>query len=200
MKKMILASASPRRKELMKQAGFEFDIEVSDKEEELNIDDPEETVLKLSLVKAMDVASRHPEEVVVIGADTVVACDHKILGKPHSEEEAFDMLKMLQGRTHQVYTGVAILSGPSEDRKVCSFAECTQVTMYPVSDEAIRAYIRTGEPMDKAGAYGIQGRAGVFIRGIEGDYNNVVGLPIAAIWQYVCCNVTPAREEKDVTL
>ena len=115
------------------------------------------------------------------GADTVVACDGKILGKPESEEDALKMLTLLQGRTHQVYTGVTILYGGRGERKRKTFHECTDVTCYPVSREEILEYIRTGEPMDKAGAYGIQGLWGIYVQKICGDYNNVVGLPAARL-------------------
>lgn len=184
MKKIILASASPRRKQLMAQAGFEFEVCVSEKEEKKGQWSPEETVMKLSQQKALDVADQYAEDCIVIGADTVVACDDQILGKPVDEADAMRMLRMLQGRTHQVYTGVTIIEGAFGSRTVTTFAEKTDVTMYPVSDQAILEYIDTKEPMDKAGAYGIQGRAAVFVKSIQGDYNNVVGLPVAAIWQY----------------
>lgn len=185
MKRIILASASPRRKDLMKQAGFNFDVCVSTKKEERGPWSPEETVKRLSEQKALDVAEQYEEDCIVIGADTVVSCESEILGKPVDEDDAFRMLRMLQGRTHQVYTGVTIVEGPKESRTVTVFAEKTDVNMYPLSDEMIREYIQTGEPMDKAGAYGIQGRAAVFVKSIHGDYNNVVGLPVAAIWQYL---------------
>ncbi len=184
MKRIILASASPRRRDLMEQAGFTFDVCVSTKEEKKESWSPEETVKRLSEQKALDVSEQYDEDCIVIGADTVVACEHEILGKPTDEEDAFRMLFMLQGRTHQVYTGVTIIEGPKGNRTVKVFAEKTDVTMYPMSADMIREYIRTGEPMDKAGAYGIQGRAAVFVKSVCGDYNNVVGLPVAAIWQY----------------
>lgn len=184
MKRIILASASPRRRELMTQAGFEFEVCVSTKEEKMGIWGPEETVRQLSRQKALDVAENYDADCVVIGADTVVACDGEILGKPADEADAFRMLQMLQGRTHQVYTGVTIVEGPRGGRNLLTFADRTDVTMYPMTDAMIKDYIRTGEPMDKAGAYGIQGRAAVFVQKISGDYNTVVGLPVAAIWQY----------------
>ena len=182
MKKIILASASPRRKQLMTQAGFAFEVCVSDKEEKRGQWSPEETVKKLSEQKALDVASQYEEDCIVIGADTVVACDHQILGKPVDEADALRMLRMLQGRTHQVYTGVTIVDGVHGNRRVTTFAEKTDVTMYPVSDEEIMDYIKTRDPMDKAGAYGIQGHAAVFIKAIQGDYNNVVGLPVSRLY------------------
>ncbi len=193
MRKMILASGSPRRRELMEEAGLTFEIEISHKEEVLGDWTPEETVCQLSLQKAEDIASRHDEDCIVIGSDTVVACDHKILGKPADAEDAFRMIKMLQGRVHQVFTGVTIISGGREDRKVRTFAEKTDVTFYPMSDEAIRLYIETGAPdgpnekgmlswQDKAGAYGIQDGFGKrYIKGINGDFYTVMGLPVSRL-------------------
>ena len=196
MKKIILASASPRRKELMKQAGLEFDVCVSTKEEKKGPWGPEEMVRRLSRQKAQDVAERYAEDCIVIGADTVVACDQEILGKPADDQDAFRMLHMLQGRTHEVYTGVTIVEGSLDSGKTTVFAEKTEVTMYPMSDQMIWDYIRTGESSDKAGAYGIQGKAAVFIKSIKGDYNNVVGLPVAAVWQYLNAD----KEEKHAAL
>lgn len=176
--RIILASASPRRRELLAQAGFGFEIKVSDVCETVAEKEPARVVEELAARKAGAVAGTE-RDALVIGADTIVAVDGEILGKPHSREEAFAMLEKLQGRTHQVYTGVALLCG--ERRQV--FSEKTDVTMYPMTEQEIEAYIHTGEPMDKAGAYGIQGRAAVYIERIEGDYNNVVGLPIAMVYQ-----------------
>lgn len=156
----------------------------------------EEMVRRLSRQKAQDVAERYAEDCIVIGADTVVACDQEILGKPADDQDAFRMLHMLQGRTHEVYTGVTIVEGSLDSGKTTVFAEKTEVTMYPMSDQMIWDYIRTGEPSDKAGAYGIQGRAAVFIKSIKGDYNNVVGLPVAAVWQYLNAD----KEEKHAAL
>ena len=181
MRKIILASASPRRSELMKQAGLDFDVCVSTKEEKKG---------------PWDVAERYAEDCIIVGADTVVSCDQEILGKPANDQDAFRMLHMLQGRTHEVYTGVTVIEGSADVRKETVFAEKTEVTMYPMTDKMIWDYIRTGEPADKAGAYGIQGRAAVFIRSIHGDYNNVVGLPVAALWQYL----NSGKEENDATL
>ena len=157
---------------------------------------PEEMVRRLSRQKAQDVAERYTEDCIIVGADTVVSCDQEILGKPANDQDAFRMLHMLQGRTHEVYTGVTVIEGSVDVRKETVFAEKTEVTMYPMTDKMIWDYIRTGEPADKAGAYGIQGRAAVFIRSIHGDYNNVVGLPVAALWQYL----NSGKEENDATL
>lgn len=182
-KEIILASASPRRKELLSQIGLIFTVQVSGVEEVITKTAPEEIVMELSSQKAADVKAHTKGDSVVIGADTIVAYSgkegSKILGKPKDEEDAFAMLKLLQGKAHQVYTGVTICAG-EETR---TFYEKTQVFIYPMTDEEIRAYIRTGEPMDKAGAYGIQGRFAAFVKGIEGDYNNVVGLPVGRVYQ-----------------
>lgn len=178
MKNLILASASPRRRELLTQAGLEFLIDAADVDERIALTDPEEYVKELSRRKAEAVRKRHSEEAaVVLGADTVVVCDGAILGKPVDEKDAFRMLSILSGRAHDVFTGVTLLS---EDDAL-SFAERTQVVMYDNSEELLRDYIATGEPFDKAGGYGIQGRGTVLVREIHGDYNNVVGLPVARV-------------------
>ena len=182
MRKMILASASPRRRELLTQAGFSFEVKVSDADEVITEKEPDKIVKELALVKACAVAASETEA-LIIGADTIVAVDGKILGKPRDAEEAFSMLSMLQGRTHQVYTGVALITKEEGLQKSHVFSEKTDVHMYPMTEQEIREYIATGEPLDKAGAYGIQGRAAVYIRKIEGDYNNVVGLPISRLYQ-----------------
>lgn len=179
--KIILASGSPRRRELLEQTGYEFEIEVSDADENIQADDPGELVEQLSFRKADAVARKHLQEqaCTVIGADTVVVQDREVLGKPNGEQGAVEMLKELSGRTHQVYTGVSLFL--IKDGKLTasqSFHVCTDVTMRPMSDREIADYVATGEPMDKAGAYGIQGKAAVFISGIHGDYYNVVGLPV----------------------
>lgn len=189
---IILASGSPRRKELLAQAGYEFVVEVSEADENIQEAFPGTMVEELSRRKAAAVAEHHKingengsEETgsyTIIGADTVVALDGKILGKPADEEDAFRMLSALSGKTHQVYTGVSLfLLKDGKTVKEVSFHVCTDVGMRQMEDEEIRAYIRTGEPMDKAGAYGIQGKAAVFISGIRGDYYNVVGLPVCEL-------------------
>lgn len=182
MENIILASASPRRRELLAQAGFSFEVKVSDAQETITEKEPSRIVEELARRKAEAVAASE-ENALIIGADTIVAVDGHILGKPHSREEAFSMLSMLQGRAHQVYTGVALLSKQAGQEKRQVFSEKTEVFMYPMTEQEIWDYIATGEPMDKAGAYGIQGRAAVYIRKIDGDYNNVVGLPIARLYQ-----------------
>ncbi|MEY8427657.1 Maf family protein [Lachnospiraceae bacterium 46-15] len=182
MKQIILASASPRRRELLTQAGIVFTVKVSDAEEIITENAPDKVVKELALLKAKAVAETE-EDALVIGADTIVAAEGNILGKPHSREEAFSMLSMLQGKTHQVYTGVALITKEAGKEKQEVFAEKTDVTFYPMTEKEIWGYIDTGEPMDKAGSYGIQGRAAVYIEKISGDYNNVVGLPVAKLYQ-----------------
>ena len=179
MKDIILASASPRRSELMTLAGFRFDVICADIDEivpEKAL--PQEVVMSLALQKAQAVAKDHRKSAVV-GSDTVVVLDGKILGKPRSEKEAAEMLRSLSGRTHKVYTGVAIVCG----EKVTSFFEETEVEFYPLTDQEILDYVATGEPMDKAGAYGIQGRGAVLVKRINGDYFNVMGLPISKVYR-----------------
>lgn len=180
--KIILASGSPRRKELLAQAGYDFVIEVSDADENIQAENPGELVEELSCRKAQAVAHNHrnTEEIcTIIGADTVVALEGKILGKPENEGAAMQMLRSLSGKTHQVYTGVSLLllqnGQPITEEK---FHVCTDVTMRKITEEELIQYVNTGEPMDKAGAYGIQGKAAMFISGICGDYYNVVGLPL----------------------
>ena len=179
MTDIILASASPRRSELMTLAGFRFDVICADIDEivpEKAL--PQEVVMSLALQKAQAVAKDHRKSAVV-GSDTVVALDGKILGKPRSESEAAEMLRSLSGRIHKVYTGVAIVCG----EKVTSFFDETEVEFYSLTDQEILDYVATGEPMDKAGAYGIQGRGAVLVKRINGDYFNVMGLPISKVYR-----------------
>ena len=200
MKRIVLASASPRRKELLEQIGIEFEIAVSKGEEKYKSTVPEEIVKELALGKAENVAvdlvnARRDfvnarRDLVIIGADTIVVQDGEILGKPEDEEHAFRMLQSLRGREHQVYTGVALLEYTEDGTKrVVSHAEETKVFVHAMEDEEIRRYISTGEPMDKAGAYGIQGRFAAYIDRIEGDYYNVVGLPVAYLYQQLKQNL-----------
>ena len=186
-KRIVLASASPRRSELMKQAGFTFEIQVSKKEEVYQSERPDEIVEELSLLKAEDVAqSLEQENVIVIGADTVVALDGKILGKTKSKEDAFTMIQSLQGRAHQVYTGTAILIFDEFGScRTVNHAVRTEVFVNPMSEEEIKTYVQSKEPMDKAGAYAIQGLCAKFIKEIKGDYYNVVGMPISRLYQEV---------------
>ena len=180
---IILASGSPRRKELMTLAELKFEIIPADCEEVIDTDSAREAVQSLAHQKALWIAEKekesHPADTLVIGADTVVALDDVILGKPADKEDAFRMLKTLSGREHEVYTGVSIISlDKSVDE---TFVACTKVKFYPLTDKEIEDYIATGEPLDKAGAYGIQGKGGLLVEGISGDYNNVVGLPISEL-------------------
>lgn len=181
---IILASGSPRRKEILMRHKVSFEVIKSDAEEVITKSEPDSVVKELSRQKAFDVAGKlSGEEKYILAADTVVAKDNKILGKPQDEEDAFNMLKHLQGDVHEVYTGVTLLRSGSEIKECLNFAEVTKVYVYPMSDEEIRSYIATKEPMDKAGAYGIQGCFAIHIKGIEGDYDNVVGLPVARFYQ-----------------
>ena len=173
-RRFILASASPRRSEILKNAGFDFDVIVSDVDETL----PEEitaheAVLLLSKIKAESVSKNNPD-CVVLGCDTVVCLSGKILGKPKTADDAFKMLSQLSGKTHTVYTGVTVTDG----KKTESFLSETEVEFYPLSKETIASYIATGEPMDKAGAYGIQGFGSVLVKRIRGDYFSVMGLAV----------------------
>lgn len=179
MADIILASASPRRKELLSLAGVDFSVKVADVNEVIPENaKPDEVVMSLAMQKAQAVANENPDS-IVIGSDTVVALDGEILGKPKSEENAAQMLAMLSGRSHTVYTGVAIIHG----EKVKSFCEATEVVFNPLTKEEILRYVATGEPMDKAGAYGIQGKGCVLVKKIDGDYFNVVGLPVSKLYR-----------------
>lgn len=181
MKHIILASASPRRKEILELADLKFDIMPSNAQEITTKTAPNEVVMELASIKAKDIYEKSEKQSMIVGADTVVAYQGQILGKPTDETDAKRMLTMLSGQTHEVYTGVCVI----EDEKIKTFYEETKVTFYEISDEQIDRYIKTGEPMDKAGSYGIQGKAAVFIKGIEGDYYNVVGFPIARFLQEI---------------
>ena len=229
--RFILASGSPRRKELLGQIGIVPEIMPSDIDEEITTTVPEDLVINLSRNKAMDIASKlqkhdcndthsmpsnmeltgyerdnkaypinnlsssddsesktHLQKrmTLILGADTVVSVDGHILGKPHSHEEAAEMIRSIQGRSHQVYTGVTIIARDDTGRDTFdSFAVKTDVNVYPMTEEEITAYAESSEPMDKAGAYGIQGAFAKYIKGIEGDYNNVVGLPVAEVFQRI---------------
>lgn len=176
--KLVLASKSPRRSEILKSAGFDFTVRVADADETIpDGTKPQDAVVFLAARKAM--AVERAEDETVLGADTIVVLDDKILGKPKDREDAFNMIKSLSGRIHSVFTGVCIIG----NGKSMTFAEETQVEFLPLTDEEIHAYINTNEPYDKAGAYGIQGMASKFVKRINGDYFNVVGLPISAIYE-----------------
>ncbi|GBF09992.1 MULTISPECIES: Maf family protein [Tepidibacillus] len=179
MEKIILASSSPRRREILELIGISFLVHPSDVDESYNeSNSPEDIVKQLATRKAMDIASYY-QEGIIIGADTIVVLDGQILGKPKDEEDAFQMLNRLQGRSHQVFSGVAVVD--AKTREVKASYQMTKVYMDPLSEEEIRLYIATKEPMDKAGSYGIQGFGAIFIEKIEGDYFNVVGLPVALL-------------------
>ena len=190
MVKFVLASGSPRRKELLEQIGLSFEIASAHGEEIITKQQPADIVEELSLQKAKEVADRYVKEhgsqknTVVIGADTIVAYDGAIMGKPKDKADAVRMLSSLQGKVHQVYTGVTLIILKEQSRQVISFHEKTDVEMYPMTGEQIQTYVETGEPMDKAGAYAIQGRCAAYIKGICGEYNNVVGLPVGRlVWE-----------------
>lgn len=175
---LILASASPRRKELMGLFHIPFSIQVADIDETMDPQNgPAEEVARVSCRKAAAIR-REPEDVVV-AADTIVVCEGKILGKPRSVEEAVSMLQLLSGRDHQVMTGVTVLRGSRAE----TFTEVTDLHFRPLSEGEIRGYVATGEPMDKAGAYGIQGGAALFCSRMAGDYYNVMGLPVCRLGQ-----------------
>ena len=175
---LILASQSPRRRELLGLFGIPFAIQVADIDETMDPHKPPfEEVARVSLKKAMAVEAT--EDQVVVAADTIVVCQGKTLGKPRDAEEAFAMLKLLSGRDHQVMTGLAVCRGETQ----LVTTEVTDIHFRELSDREIRAYIRTGEPMDKAGAYGIQGGAALFAQKMHGDYYNVMGLPVCRLWQ-----------------
>ncbi len=187
--KIILASGSPRRRELLDQIGANYEVRPSKADETITGTIPEEIVKELALRKGREVAAHYNEEVVVLSADTVVASEGKILGKPKDDEEAKEMIGKLQGKSHEVYTGVAIIIKSQKDgeqskdllEKEQVFAVETKVKVAVMSKEEIEQYIRTGEHKDKAGAYAIQGKFAPYIEGIEGDYYNVVGFPISKI-------------------
>lgn len=174
-KELILASGSPRRKELLQQLHIPFSVHVSNVDEKVNHNySPSEVVMDLALQKASDVATLYPNH-IVLGSDTVVVYKDSILGKPASEAEAIKTLEMLSGKKHQVLTGVALVEG----EQVQTFYEKTDVEFWPLTVDEITQYVRTGEPMDKAGSYGIQGLGAMFVKNIQGDYFSVVGLPLS---------------------
>ena len=183
---ILLASGSPRRRELLTQAGFRFTVKTADVDETTEEKEPAKVVEALSRRKAEAVyqliSSQDGEDTgrdggdMVVAADTIVSQDGEILGKPKDEADACRMLRELSGRTHVVYTGVTLIT-PDGVRR--TFSNATKVTFYPLSEEEIREYVASGEPMDKAGAYGIQGLGARLVERIEGDYNNVVGFPLA---------------------
>lgn len=186
-KRVILASASPRRKELVGELFSEFEIIPARGEESYRAKEPGEIVKELSLQKAEEVFKQEKDKsegsLLVIGADTIVVKDGRILGKPADEKEAFSILNSLSGQSHQVYTGVSLIYKIEGKESYRSFFEETKVVFWPMSQEEILAYIETGDPMDKAGAYGIQSGGKRYVKEIEGDYLNVVGLPLSRLYQ-----------------
>ena len=174
---MVLASNSPRRKELLRLICTSFEIEPADVDERVEENLPLDRIpAYLARKKAAHVAKNHPDD-IVLGFDTGVFINNMMIGKPSSEKAAFEILKILSGKTHKVITGCAIIKG---DRETV-FSQTTEVEFYPLSNDEIREYIATGEPTDKAGAYGIQGKGALLVKQIRGDYNNVVGMPLALL-------------------
>jgi nucleoside triphosphate pyrophosphatase len=180
---LVLASASPRRQELLRNAGISFVVQATDIAEIPQAGEaPEDCAQRLAQEKALAVLRQRPDD-LVLGADTIVIVDGEILGKPRDTEDAARMLRLLSGRDHLVTTGVCLVRKQSAEELVDTRSETTRVSMAMLSEEDIRVYVATGEPMDKAGAYAIQGMASRWIYEIEGDYFNVVGLPVSLVWQ-----------------
>lgn len=186
MKKLVLASASPRRKELLSQIGLDFIVCPSDAEEVITKTVPAEIVMELAKTKAEAIWKKTEQEnCIVLGADTIVVKDDEILGKPKDDQDAARMIQMLQGNVHQVYTGVCFYyrEEGSDLEKCHLFYGCTDVQVAPMSRQEIATYLQQGEHRDKAGAYGIQGFFERYIEGIRGDYANVVGLPVGLVYR-----------------
>ena len=187
---LILASASPRRKALLSLFGIPFTVRAADIDETMDPEKPPfDEVARVSRLKALAVS--RGEENIVIAADTIVVCQGKVLGKPHSEKEAAAMLRLLSGRDHQVMTGCTILFGDRAE----TFTEVTSLHFRPLSEKEIQKYVQSGEPMDKAGAYGIQGGAALFCEKLEGDYYNVMGLPVCRLYETLCRTVPEVMED-----
>lgn len=182
-KRLVLASQSPRRAEILTTAGYEFTVRTADTDETVaELLSPAETVETLARRKALAVEIGADE--LILAADTVVALDGAVLGKPKDKADAFRMLRLLSGRTHEVCTGVCLRTKETVD----AFSVCTRVTFHTLTDREIENYLATGEPFDKAGAYGIQGRGCLLVKEIEGDYFNVVGLPISEVHRRILAN------------
>ena len=187
---LILAAASPRRKALLSLFHLPFPVRAADIDETMDPEKPPfDEVARVSRSKALAVS--RGEEDIVIAADTIVVCQGKVLGKPHSEAEAASMLRLLSGRDHQVMTGCTILYGD----RVETFTEVTRLHFRPLSAKEIQKYVQSGEPMDKAGAYGIQGGAALFCEKLEGDYYNVMGLPVCRLYETLCRTVPEVMED-----
>ena len=177
--KVILASASPRRKEILQNTKLNFDIQKSDIEEViLENESPEDMVVRLAYEKAFDVAKRNTDR-LVIGADTIVALDNEVLGKPKDQNEAYQMIKRLSNKTHKVITGISLIN--LKENKIIKHYVVSFVTFKDLSEDSIKDYINTNESLDKAGAYGIQGYGALLVKNIQGDYFNIVGLPISKL-------------------
>ena len=179
---LILASASPRRKELLEKIGLPFTVQPAKGEERITQKSPAAVVMELSRQKAEEIAAAQTGECIIIGADTIVAKDEEIMGKPKDAADAKRMLESIADDCHQVYTGVTLIRTGAHPQSI-TFQEKTDVFLYPISDAELDAYIASGDPMDKAGAYGIQGDFAIHVKGIAGDYYNVVGLPIGRVYQ-----------------
>lgn len=189
---IILASNSPRRKELLERAGYTFTVMPSDCDESTDIRFPKDMVMELAGRKAENVykkvcadragAEAEAQPFIVIGSDTVVALNGRILGKPVDYDDAYNTLNSLSGQTHNVYTGVSIMYYDGERCRTKTFYENTEVTFYPMTHEEIVGYLATGDPFDKAGSYGIQTQGGLFVKEIKGSYDNVVGLPLSRLY------------------
>ncbi|MDF2538765.1 MAG: hypothetical protein K0S76_1786 [Herbinix sp.] len=195
MYRIILASESPRRKEIMELMGISYEVMASNVKEEVAETEPAAMVQALAALKTENIVARliqsnkEEEDNIIIGADTMVFYREHALGKPKNKEDAIRMLSMLSNNTHEVYTGVnIIIRKQNGERRVLTFAVCTKVTVQSMTIEQIKDYVDSGEPMDKAGAYAIQGKFGIYIKEINGDYYNVVGFPIAKIYEslYEC--------------
>ena len=177
--KVILASASPRRKEILQNTKLNFDIQKSDIEEViLENESPEDMVVRLAYEKAFDVAKRNTDR-LVIGADTIVALDNEVLGKPKDQNEAYQMIKRLSNKTHKVITGISLIN--LKENKIIKEYVVSFVTFKDLSEDSIKDYINTNESLDKAGSYGIQGYGALLVKNIQGDYFNIVGLPISRL-------------------
>lgn len=187
---LILASASPRRKALLSLFGIPFTVRAADIDETMDPEKPPfDEVARVSRSKALAIS--RGEEDIVIAADTIVVCQGKVLGKPHSEDEAASMLRLLSGRDHQVMTGCTVLFGDRAE----TFTEVTSLHFRPLSEKEIQKYVQSGEPMDKAGSYGIQGGAALFCEKLEGDYYNVMGLPVCRLYETLCRTVPEVMED-----
>ena len=183
----VLASGSPRRRELFSKVVPEYEVIPATGEEVTTRELPAEIVEELSYQKASEIFYKNltdsKDGLVVIGSDTVVSYNHRVLGKPADRADAYRMVEMLQGKTHSVYTGVTVFYNEGSEVKNFTFSECTDVHVAPMTEDEIRRYVETGEPDDKAGAYGIQGLFAIYISGIDGDYYNVMGLPVARLYK-----------------